>query len=139
MLLEEGNLDDLMDAVIPLPLGSDKSVLSDVCVRAAATAGVSIFDRDDFSMLARTPLVATLEAARARVSKPLNAPIPIDWLEGDYYERKDNLNALVHHWFFSGVHLSLCMEAEGQPTFEFVRAPATRTGRTSVTSLMPSQ
>ena len=65
-----------------------------------------------------------MEAARARVSKPLNAPIPIDWLEGDYYERKDNLNALVHHWFFSGVHLSLCMEAEGQPTFEFVRAPS---------------
>lgn len=95
----------------------------DVCVRAAATAGVSIFERDDFNKLARTPFVAALEAARTRNSKPLNEPIPIEWLKGDYYERKDDLSALVHHWFFSGVHLSLCMKAEGQTGFEFARAP----------------
>lgn len=124
MLVEEGNLDDLMDAAISLPPGSDKSVLSDVCVRAAATAGVSFVDHDDFSKLARTPFVAAVEAARTRVSKPLNEPIPIEWLKGDYYERKDDLNTLVHHWFFSGVQLSLCMKAEGQTAFEFARAPS---------------
>jgi len=124
MLVDEGMLDDLMDAATLLsPDDPDKSVLSDVCVRAAATAGVSIFDRDDFSKLARTPYVAALEAARTRSSKPLNEPIPIEWLKGDYYERKDDLSALVHHWFFSGVHLSLCMKAEGQTGFEFMRAP----------------
>lgn len=124
MLVDEGVLDDLMDATTPLPPDDPhKSVLSDVCARAAATAGVSVFDHDDFSKLARTPFVAALEAARSRVSKPLNEPIPIEWLKGDYYERKDDLSALVHHWFFSGVHLSLCMQAEGQTGFEFVRAP----------------
>lgn len=124
MLVDEGVLDDLMDASTPLPPNDpDKIVLSDICLRAAATAGVSIFDRDDFNKLARTPFVAALEAARTRLSKPLNEPIPIEWLEGAYYERKDDLSALVHHWFFSGVHLSLCMQAEGQTGFEFVRAP----------------
>ena len=124
MLVDEGVLDDLMDAATPLPPdGPEKSVLSDVCVRAAATAGVSIFDRDDFSKLARTPFIAALEAARTRSSKPLNEPIPIEWIKGDYSERKYELGALVHHWFFSGVHLSLCMKAEGQTGFEFVRAP----------------
>ncbi|WP_313606508.1 ATP-binding protein [Comamonas jiangduensis] len=124
MLVDEGVLDDLMDATTPLPPDDpDKNVLSDACARAAATAGVSIFDREDFSKLARTPFVAALEAARSRVSRPLNEPIPIEWLKGDYYERKDDLRALVHHWFFSGVHLSLCMQAEGQTCFEFVRAP----------------
>ncbi len=44
--------------------------------------------------------------------------------QGNYYEHKDNLNTLVHHWFFSGVHLSLCMKAEDQIAFEFVRAPS---------------
>lgn len=124
MLVDEGVLDDLMDAATPLPSDDpDKSVLSDVCVRAAATAGVSIFERDDFSKLVRTPFVAALEAARTRSSKPLIESIPIEWLKGDYYKRKDDLSALVHHWFFSGVHLSLCMKAEGQTGFEFVRAP----------------
>ena len=99
------SLDDLMDAATPLPPDDpDKSVLSDVCVRAAATAGLSIFDRDDFSKLARTPFAAALEAACTRVSKPLYEPVPIEWLEGGYYERKDDLSALVHHWFFSGLH-----------------------------------
>lgn len=123
MLVDEGKLDDLMDAATPLPLDPDKGVLSDVCIRAAATAGVSIVDHDDFSKLARTPFVVAIEVACKKVSKPLNEPIPIEWLKGDYYERKDDLNALVHHWFFSGVHLSLCMEAEEQTGFEFVRAP----------------
>jgi hypothetical protein len=123
MLADEGNLDDLMDAVIPLPLDLKKSVLSDICIRAAATVGVSIVDHDDFSKLARTPFVAAVEAACKKASRPLNEPIPIEWLKGDYYERKDDLSKLVHHWFFSGVHLSLCMEVEGQTGFEFVRAP----------------
>lgn len=124
MLAEEGNLDELMEAVIPLPSDSDKNLLSDVCVRAAAVAGVSIFDRDDFDKLARTPFVAALEAARTRVSKPLNEATPIEWLKGDYYERKEDLHELMHHWFFSGVHLGLCMAAEGHTAFEFVRAPS---------------
>lgn len=124
MLVEEGNLDDLMEAVITLPPNSYKRVLSDFCVRAAAMAGVSIVDHYDFSKLARTSFVAAVEAAHSRVSMPLNEPIPIEWLNGEYYEQKDDLNTLVHHWFFSGVHLSLCMEAEGQTAFEFVRAPS---------------
>ncbi|MBN8769362.1 MAG: ATP-binding protein [Stenotrophomonas nitritireducens] len=123
MLIEEGNLDDLMKAAISLPPDSDKSLLSDVCIRAAATAGVSIVDHDDFGKLTRTPFVAAVEAARMRVSKPLNESIPIDWLKGDYYKLKDNLNIFVHRWFFSGVHLSLCVEADGQSAIKFPRAP----------------
>jgi hypothetical protein len=123
MLIEEGNLDDLMAAAASLAPGESKNVISDACVRAAATAGVSIAERGDFSELARTPLVAAVEVARTRVSKPLNEAIPIEWLKGDYYERKEDLATLMHHWFFSAVHLSLCMAAEGQTAFEFVRAP----------------
>lgn len=93
------------------------------CVRAAATAGVSIAERDDFNELERTPFVAAVEAAHTRASKPLNGPIPIEWLKGNYYERKEDLATLAHHWFFSAVQLSLCMAAEGQTAFEFVRAP----------------
>lgn len=124
MLVEEGNLDDLMEAAISLPAGPNKSIASDVCVRAAAVAGVSIADHDDFAALARTPFVAAVEAACKRESKPLNQPIPVDWLAGNYYERKDDLEALMHHWFFSSVHLSLCMAAEGQAGFDFSRAPS---------------
>ncbi|OEZ62099.1 ATP-binding protein [Duganella sp. HH105] len=123
MLIDEGNLDDLMTAAASLPPGESKSVISDACVRAAATAGVSITERDDFNELARTPLVAALETAHTRVSKSLNEPIPIEWLKGNYYERKEDLAILAHHWFFSAVHLSLCMAAEGQTAFEFIRAP----------------
>jgi hypothetical protein len=65
-----------------------------------------------------------VEAACKRTSKPLNEPIPVEWLKGNYYERKDDLNTLVHHWFFSGVHLGLCMKAEEQIDFEFVLAPS---------------
>lgn len=107
ILVDEGSMDDLMEAATPLPIDRDKRVLSDVCIRATATAGVSIVEHSDFSRLAGTPFVAAVEAACTRVSKPLNESIPIEWLKGDYYEHKDDLNTLVHHWFFSGVHLSL--------------------------------
>ena len=72
----------------------------------------------------RTPFLAAMEAAYKRTSKPLDEAIPVEWLKGNYYEHKDNLNTLVHHWFFSSVHLSLCMKAEDQIAFEFVRAPS---------------
>ncbi|TDT00030.1 ATP-binding protein [Erwinia rhapontici] len=124
MLVQDGCLDDLMEAAVSLLPDSDSSVLSDFCIRAAATAGVSIVDHDDFSKLVRTPFVAAVEAACKRSSKPLNEPIPVKWLKGGYYERKDDLNMLVHHWFFSSVHLSLCMKAEDQIAFEFVQAPS---------------
>lgn len=123
MLVEEGNLDDLMAAAASLASGESKNIISDACVRAAATVGVSIAERDDFNELDRTPFVAAIEVARTRVSKPLNGPIPIEWLKGNYYERKEDLATLAHHWFFSAVQLSLCMSAEGQAAFEFVRAP----------------
>lgn len=124
MLVEDGCLDDLMGAAVSLQPDSDTSALSDFCVRAAATAGVRIVDHDDFSKLTRTPFVAAMEAACKRTSKPLDKAIPVEWLKGNYYEHKDNLNTLVHHWFFSGVHLSLCMKADDQIAFEFVRAPS---------------
>lgn len=135
ILIEEGNLDDLMEVATSLAPGESKSIISDACVRAAATAGVSIAERDDFSELARTPLVAAVEVAHTRVSKPLNALIPIEWLKGSYYERKEDLATLAHHWFFSALHLSLCMKAEGQTAFEFVRAPAYE-GRKNITGLL---
>lgn len=135
MLIEESNLDDLMTASASLAPGEKKNAISDACVRAAATAGVSIAERDDFSELGRTPFVATVEAALTRVSKPLNEPIPIEWLKGNYYERKDDLAALAHHWFFSAVHLSLCMAAEGQTAFEFARAP-TYESRENITDFL---
>ncbi|WP_299312763.1 ATP-binding protein, partial [uncultured Halomonas sp.] len=71
MLVEEGNVDDLMAAVASLSHGKSKSIISDACVRAAATAGVSIAERDDFHELDRTPFVAAVEAAYTRASKPL--------------------------------------------------------------------
>ncbi len=123
MLVEEGNLDDLMTVVASLASGKSKNTISDACIHAAAKAGVSIAERDDFNALARTPFVAAVEAALTRSSKPLNEPIPVEWLKGDYYERKEDLAALAHHWFFSAVHLGLCMAAEDQTAFEYARAP----------------
>lgn len=123
MLVDESNLDDLMTVVASLANGEDKNIISDACIRAAAKAGVSIVEHDDFSALARTPFVAAVEAAHTRVSKPLHVPIPVNWLKGEYYERKENLATLAHHWFFSAVHLGLCMTAEGQTNFEYARAP----------------
>ncbi len=112
MLVEEGNLDDLMTVVASLASGESKNIISDACVRAAAKAGVSIAERDDFNALARTPFVAAVEAALTRSSKPLNEPIPVEWLRGDYYGRKDDLAALAHHWFFGAVHLGGCPRIE---------------------------
>lgn len=123
MLVDKGKLDDLMTVVASTVNGEYKNIISDACIRGAAKAGVSIVERDDFNALARTPFVAAVEAAHTRVSKPLHAPIPADWLKGSYYERKEDLATLAHHWFFSAVHLGLCMAAEGQTDFEYARAP----------------
>lgn len=123
MLVEEGNLDDLMEVAASLASDEYHNLISDACVRAAAAAGVSITEHDDFNKLARTPFAAAIEVAQTRVSKPLNDPIPIDWLKGDYHEQKEDLATLVHHWFFSTIQLSLSMAAEDQTAFEFVRAP----------------
>lgn len=122
--IENGCLDGLMDVMRLLESEENKNVLSDACIRAMAIAGVSISDRDDFDDLAWTPLVASVGTAHHRCSKYLNQPIPIGWLEiPDFYERKDRLANLVHHWFFSGVHITLCMLAEGKQKFELTRAP----------------
>lgn len=135
MLVAEGSLDEVISLAAALPRGRKKRILSDACIRAAAEAGVSIADRGDFNDIHRTPFVAAIEAALLRVSKPLYEPIPIDWLRGDYYERKEDLATLVHHWFFSGVHLALSMAAEGQQSFELVRAPIYE-GRVNITDFL---
>ncbi len=135
MMVDAGNLDDLMAVAASLPNGQKKSIISDACIRAAATAGVSIAERDDFNTLARTPFVATVEAALTRSSQPLNEPIPVDWLKGDYYARKEDLAALVHHWFFGAVHLGLCMAAENQTCFMYTLAPAYE-GRENITEFL---
>lgn len=123
ILVEEGSLDDLMAVVSLLPCGGRKNVISDACIRAAAKAGASIAEREDFNALGRTPFVSAVDVALTRTPKPLNEPIPVDWLSGDYYERKNDLAALAHHWFFSAVHLGLCMAAEDQVAFKYTRAP----------------
>lgn len=123
VLADEGNLDYLMEAIIRLPPDSDRSALSDLCVRAAAAAGVCIVDHDDFHELETTPLVAALRAARTRTSTPLTQPIDLDWLSGGYSERKQNLALLAHRWFFRAVHTSFSMEADGKPGFPLTRAP----------------
>ncbi len=135
MLVKEGNLDDLMAVTALLPDGESKSTISNACIRAAATAGVSIAARPDFGSLARTPLVAAVEAAHARVSKPLTGEIPVDWLKGDYYQRKEDLAALMHQWFFRAVHLGLSMAAEGKTEFEFPKAP-TYKDRENITTFL---
>lgn len=123
MLVEGGCLDELITVADSLSVGIEKNVVSDACIRAAANAGVNISERDDFNVLARTPFVAAIEASLTRTSKPLHEPIQVDWLKGDYYERKEDLAALAHQWFFSAVHLGLCMAAESKSDFECVRAP----------------
>ncbi len=135
MLVDEGNLDDLMTVVASLDNGKSKNIISDACIRAAAAAGVSIIERDDFSALAQTPFIAAVEAALTRSSKPLNEPIPVEWLRGNYYERKEDLAELAHHWLFSAVHLGLCMAAEGQTDFSYVRAPVYE-GRENITDFL---
>jgi hypothetical protein len=122
-MVSDGQLDELMSLAASMSDGRRKSVVSDACLRAAANINVSIFERGDFKVLARTPFVAAIEAAHSQAVTTLNASMPIDWLGLDYHERKPGLAGLVHHWFFSAVHLSLCMAAEGQTEFSFARAP----------------
>ena len=122
--IDNGCLDGLMDAMRLLESEEGRNIFSDTCVRAMAIAGVSISDRDDCDDLAWTPLVASVGTAHSRCSTYLNQPIPVGWLDiADLYERKDRLANLVHHWFFSGIHISLCMLAEGKQEFELTHAP----------------
>lgn len=123
VLVDEANLDDLMTVVSIVTNKESKNLISNACIRAAAFAGVNITERDDFNLLYRTPFVAAIEAALARASKPLNTPIPVEWQSGDYYAQKEDLATLMHHWFFSAVHLGLSMAAEGQTHFNYARAP----------------
>ena len=87
MLQSDGQLDELMATAMTLPGGEAKKLMSDACVRAAAFAGASITERDDFPALACTPLVATVGAVFKTPSRTLCEPIPVDWLDGNYYER----------------------------------------------------
>lgn len=135
MLVEDGKLDELMTVLESLADGETKDIISDACVRAAALVGVSIAERGDFRVLARTPYVATVEAVFEISSELLCKPIPLDWLKGDYHERKDDLADLAHHWFFSSVHLTLCMAAEGQTDFEYSSAPEFQ-GRENITDFL---
>lgn len=135
LLVEDGELDELMALATSLSDGKRKNIVSDACIRAAARAGASVVARGDFASLARTPLIAAVEAAHTRVSKPLSAAIPIDWLSSDYDQRKRDLATLMHHWFFSAVHLGLCMAVEGQTEFSYVRAP-TYDGRENITDFL---
>ncbi len=123
VLVEEANLDDLMTVASVVTNRESKNHISDACIRAVAFAGVSITERDDFNVLSRTPFVAAIEAALARSSKPLNVPIPVELQSDDYNAQKEDLAALMHHWFFSTVHLGLSMAAEGQTDFDYARAP----------------
>ena len=135
MLVEDGNLDELITVVQSLADGEDKDIISDACVRAAAIAGISISERGDFHNLARTPFVSTVEAVFELPTSPLFRPIPVDWLKGDYYQRKNDLADLAHHWFFSSVHLELCMAAEGKSDFEYLPAPVFA-GRENITDFL---
>lgn len=123
VMVEDGQLDELMSLAASMSDGRRKCVVSDACLRAAAQVKVGIVERPDFNALAGTPFVAAVETAHTRAVTTLNASIPIDWLGLDYRERKLKLARLVHHWFFGAVHLSLCMAAEGQTNFSFARAP----------------
>ncbi|AZF33395.1 Methyl-accepting chemotaxis protein I (serine chemoreceptor protein) [Pseudomonas sp. R4-35-07] len=123
LMAAEGQLDELMSLAASLGDSRRKCVVSDACLRAAAQVNVSIVERGDFKALARTPFVAAIEAAHVHAVTTLNASIPIDWQGLNYRERKQDLAKLVHHWFFSAVHLSMCMSAEGQTEFSFARAP----------------
>lgn len=123
LMAAEGQLDELMSLAVSMDDGLRKCVVSDACLRAAAQVSVNIVDRPDFTALATTPFVSVVETALTRVVTSLNVAIPIDWLGLDYRKRELRLARLVHHWFFSTVHLSLCMAAEAQTEFSFVPAP----------------
>lgn len=123
MLIQKGNLDDLMLLAASLPDGQKKNIISDACIRAAAVAGVVVTEREDFDELVRTPFVAAIEVALIKTSTPSSQPIPVNWISDSYYKHKDNLATLTHHWLFGAVHLNLCMIAEGQTNFEHIKAP----------------
>jgi hypothetical protein len=136
MLEVEGALDELMAIASTVRDEPEKKkLISDACVRAGALAGASIAERDDLCSLAHTPLVATVKAALKISSHPLCEPIPLDWLKGNYYERRDDLAELSHHWFFSAVHLTLTMAAEGHDNFEYTRAPKYK-GRENISQFL---
>lgn len=137
LMATEGQVDELMSLAASMGDGQRKCVVSDACLRAAAQVNVSIVERPDFGALAATPFVAAVETAHTRAVTTLNAAIPIDWLGLDYRERKLALARLVHHWFFSAVHVSLCMAAEGQTEFSFVRAPV-YADRENITNFLDS-
>lgn len=137
LMASEGQVDKLMSLVASMSAGQRKRVVSDACLRAAAQVNVSIVERPDFGALATTPFVAAVKTAHTRAVTALNAAIPIDWLGLDYRERKHALSSLVHHWFFSAVHMCLCMAAEGQTEFSFVRAPV-YAGRENITNFLDS-
>ena len=46
-----------------LPRWTEKNIISDACIRAAAVAGVVVTEREDFDELVRTPFVAAIEVA----------------------------------------------------------------------------
>ncbi len=123
LMAAEGQLDELMSLAASMGDGWRKHVVSDACLRAAAQVNVNIVERPDFNELSTTPFVAAIRAGCTRSVTPLSADIPIDWLELDYRKRRLGLARLVHHWFFSTVHLSFCMAAEAQTEFSIVRAP----------------
>lgn len=135
IMINEGNLDDLMTVAASIHTGHKKSIISDSCIRAAARAGVNITERDDFNVLTKTPFVASIEVALTRTSNPLSEPIPVNWLKGNYYERKEDLAELAHHWFFSAVNLGLCMAEENQTAFEYTQAPVYE-GRENITDFL---
>ncbi|WP_257217533.1 ATP-binding protein [Pseudomonas syringae] len=123
LMAREGLVDDLMSLAASMVDGRRKCAVTDACLRAAAQANVSIVERPDFNTLPKTSFVAAMEAAHTRTVTTFSAAIPINWLGLDYRERKLGLARLVHHWFFSAVHLTVCMAVEGQTEFSFARAP----------------
>ncbi|MBQ0732401.1 MAG: NACHT domain-containing protein [Oleispira antarctica] len=123
VLVNEGELDNLMAVIPQLDILEKKKVISDTCIRAAVVSGVIITDRDDFSVLEKTPFVASFEAVLTRTSESLHEPIPINWRLGGYSEEKEALAALIHHWFFSTVHHCLHSLADGCNSFEYIPAP----------------
>lgn len=137
LMASEGQLEELMSLVASMGAGDSKCVVSDYCLRAAAQVNVSVVERPDFDALATTPFVAAVATAHTRAVTTLSAAIPINWLGLDYRERKLHLARLVHHWFFSAVHVSLCMAAEGRTEFSFVRAPA-YADRENITNFLDS-
>lgn len=135
MLIEDEDLDELMAVSNVTVNFENKKLLSDACIRASAFAGVCITARDDFHSLLLTPLVACVEDITTRSCRPLNISIPINWRGADYDAQKEDLATLIHHWFFSSVHLEMSMALEEQTKFEYVPAPLFN-NRENITDLL---